>query len=575
MQDKKINWKTWAKRLFLLLVAVFLIRYFYRNLDDYRNLDLTIDWGIFGLAVLFYFAYKLTLSTLWHYLTVLNDCGIELPAAITAYLYSILGKYIPGKVFMLVARIPAYQERGRSISKVTVCFFLENICTILGAGLLFLVSLFFFPNELLEQYRWAAVLLVIAFFICIHPKIINFFLGILERWMKRDNLHIPITYPQMLRVVALFFGNWLIVGIGFYILSCSIYRLPLSQMLYAAGVFGISCIIGILAIFAPSGIGVREGILTLGLGLLMPTEYAVIIAIVSRLWMSVSELVLIAIAWILQHIKKPAVILLFLLIGLRAVPVQASSLETTLEATVRPSFYSVAHRGYDGKTLRGKNLLSSFEGAKEHGFNAIECDVAETKDHKLVLSHSGSFRDSVTREKVVIRKKTLKQLRKYSYYGSTIATFEELVKLCKNEGLFLYVDKLCNRSSAAVWKRAFDIVSKYQMGARVTWIVKTEAQAKRVFKRYSHGRAGIIRSNTKHLGYYVRMANRLKTKKNSVCIFVKEVRFSPKILKKWKKKLKSGVTFEVWVINGKKRYKKYLPYVSGVASDKYCREDVD
>lgn len=300
-QKKKLM--KWAKRIFLILVAVFLVRYFYNNIDDYKNLDMDINWGVFAGAVLFYFLYKISLASLWHYLTVLNDCGIKYFRAITAYLYSILGKYIPGKVFMLLARIPAYEEEGKSIGKVTVCFFLENICTLLGAAFLFLVSLFFFPNDVLGQYQWAAVLLVIAFFICINPKIINFFLKYVEKIMKKDNLRIPITYGQMFKVVGLFIGNWIIVGIGFYMLTCSIYQIPVSELLYVAGIFGVSCIIGILAVFAPSGIGVREGILVAGLQLIMPMEYAVVISIVSRLWMTVSELALIGIAFIVNKIK--------------------------------------------------------------------------------------------------------------------------------------------------------------------------------------------------------------------------------------------------------------------------------
>ena len=300
---KKLFMK-WAKRIFLVVVAIFLVRYFYKNIDAYRNLDIRIDWGIFCIAVLFYFAYKVTLASLWHYLTYLNGCAISYPEALTAYLYSILGKYIPGKVFMLLARIPPYDEQGKSIAKVTVCFFLENICTLLGAAFLFLVSLFFFPNDLLKQYQWAAIGLVIAFFICINPKIINFFLKYLGKLFKKDNLQIPISYMQMIKVVALFVLNWMVSGTGFYLLSRSIYPVPWSEYPYAAGVFGISCIIGILAVFAPSGIGVREGIMVMGLGLIMPEQYAVIISIVSRLWMSVSELILIGIAWIVNRIRK-------------------------------------------------------------------------------------------------------------------------------------------------------------------------------------------------------------------------------------------------------------------------------
>lgn len=150
---------------------------------------------------------------------------------------------------MLAARIPGYQEEGVPMRKVTICFFLENICTLLGAAFLFLISLFFFPNELLANYKWATIGLVILFFICINPKIINFFLSKLGKLMKKDDMEITITYPQMIKVVLLFICNWLIVGTGFYILVVSLYpSVGFSQWLYVGGIYGLSAIIGILAI---------------------------------------------------------------------------------------------------------------------------------------------------------------------------------------------------------------------------------------------------------------------------------------------------------------------------------------
>lgn len=294
------------KILFLILVAIFLIRYFQRNMEDIKNMDFRINWGVFALSMIFYFLYKISLASLWHYITWLNHSSIDYPQAITSYLYSILGKYIPGKVFMLAARIPGYEAKGVPIRKVTICFFLENICTLLGAAFLFLISLFFFPNDLLKDYMWLTIAFIVIFFICINPKIINFFLRILGKWIKKEDLEIPFTYGQMIQVVLLFILNWVIVGIGFYMLVCSIYPLPLSQMLYAGGIFGLSAIIGILSIFAPSGIGVREGILVAGLVLVMPSEYAVIISIISRLWATIAELLLILFAYIIQKIKRLA-----------------------------------------------------------------------------------------------------------------------------------------------------------------------------------------------------------------------------------------------------------------------------
>ena len=64
---------------------------------------------------------------------------------------------------MLAARLTYYKEEDAPLSKVTVCFFIENVCTLLGAAMLFIVSLLFFPNELLENYKWVTIALIVVF----------------------------------------------------------------------------------------------------------------------------------------------------------------------------------------------------------------------------------------------------------------------------------------------------------------------------------------------------------------------------------------------------------------------------
>lgn len=301
--DKKLILKI-IKITFGVLVVIFMAWYFYKNWDDFSEKIMQVNIGIFIISMLFYFVYKVTLATLFHYITKINDCSIRYDKALCAYLFSILGKYIPGKVFMLAARLTYYKEEEAPLSKVTVCFFIENVCTLLGAAMLFIVSLFFFPNELLENYKWLTILLIVVFFICIHPKIINAVLKLIGKIFKKD-LSIPMKYSQMLKVVLLFIGNWLIVGMGFFILTKSIYpAVEWSQMLFCAGIYGISAIIGILAIFAPSGLGVREGIILAGLMLIMPESDAMVVSVVSRLWATVAELILVAVAFVFTRIMK-------------------------------------------------------------------------------------------------------------------------------------------------------------------------------------------------------------------------------------------------------------------------------
>jgi len=294
---------TAVKIVFLLLVCGFLGNYFYQNRETIRNLDWNIDKISLLLSFLFYFLYMISLASLWHFITKLNQCAVSWSEALKAYFYSIPGKYIPGKVFMLAARFPAYENAGKSLAKVTVCFFLENICTLLGAAFLFVISLFFFPNDLLVNYRYAVILLIILFFIFIHPKILNFFLRTAGKLIKKD-IQIPVSYPEMLRTVLLFIINWLAAGTGFYLLVHAVYPVPASQWLYTGGIYGLSTIIGILALFAPSGLGVREGILTAGLLLIMPEEYAVTISLISRLWQTVAEILLVSGTFLLHQILK-------------------------------------------------------------------------------------------------------------------------------------------------------------------------------------------------------------------------------------------------------------------------------
>lgn len=294
----------YIKLIFAIAVIFFMARYFIKNYDSIKELDIHLNIKVFIVSMFFYFAYKLTLASLWHYITVKNDCPIKYTEAVTAYLYSILGKYIPGKVFMLAARFPAYERAGHKLRKITVCFLLENVCTLLGAAFLFIFSLLFFPNDILKNYLWLTIALIIVFFIMINPAIINFFLRLIGRIFKKDDMEITINYKDMLVIVVMFIANWLIVGCGFYFLTTSIYPLPAQNLLYCGGVYGLSAIIGILSLFAPSGIGVREGIMIIGLNIIMPQEYSVIISVVSRIWATVAELVLILAAFIIDRIKK-------------------------------------------------------------------------------------------------------------------------------------------------------------------------------------------------------------------------------------------------------------------------------
>ncbi|MDQ3065383.1 MAG: hypothetical protein M3Q36_03890, partial [bacterium] len=58
----------------------------------------------------------------------------------------------------------------------------------------------------------------------------------------------------------------------------------INDALFIMGVGNIAGAISMLAIFAPSGLGVREGVQLTLLSLIMPTELALLVTITTRLW---------------------------------------------------------------------------------------------------------------------------------------------------------------------------------------------------------------------------------------------------------------------------------------------------
>ncbi|HIE28083.1 TPA: methyltransferase domain-containing protein, partial [Candidatus Poribacteria bacterium] len=73
---------------------------------------------------------------------------------------------------------------------------------------------------------------------------------------------------------------------------------PLSWIKFPAmmGAYALAWTVGFLSVITPSGLGVREGILSLLLAVYMPTATATLVALLSRIWSTMAELVLVGVA---------------------------------------------------------------------------------------------------------------------------------------------------------------------------------------------------------------------------------------------------------------------------------------
>ena len=294
-----------VKILFMVAVVFFTTKYIIDNFNDLKNTPVSLNIPLFILSVFVFFLYKLYNAILWHYITVKNNCSINIVKAVISWGYSQLGKYIPGKVFYLGARLYYYNEEGKSNKKVTFSFFIENICTLLAASFTLLIAMLFVNIPVFNDYKLINIGLLVLFFIMVNPRILEFLINFGLKILKKPPVVISMSYKDMLVIVLHFILNWLVLGIGFFLLVNSMYPIGIENFFYLSGSFAFSSMMGILAIIAPSGIGVREFFLSETLKYIIDATGTVfVIVVVSRIWVTIAELFAVLLSFIAAKVLK-------------------------------------------------------------------------------------------------------------------------------------------------------------------------------------------------------------------------------------------------------------------------------
>lgn len=200
----------------------------------------------------------------------------------------IFGKYIPGKVWLILGRATFVGGKlGISLKDVSWLSLVSQAFA-LWVGLLMgllLVPVFGFDNPYL-------ILLVVGLFLLslmlfnrgLLTLVENLILKILKRQMRLP--FIPLK--QALKLLPYFLFTWLTWSVGFYILALSVTSLALDYGIILA--FPLAASLGIMAILVPGGLGVREGILVgLMVILSIDEDSAVRISIMQRIWFLIGE----------------------------------------------------------------------------------------------------------------------------------------------------------------------------------------------------------------------------------------------------------------------------------------------
>lgn len=288
--------------IFYTLLVVFLLLYL-RTIDFTKVLNINFNWWWLVVASVLALAFRYWGAYIW--IVILRSLGalnIHLSRAlIYIYAKSWLGRYIPGAAPWILGKIYFASQQGISKNKLAVSSMLEAGLQII-VQLLFAFSLLVFDPRLDIIPSNLKVLIVIAILGCLValiPKVFNTFLSLAYKVVKRK----PFSKEHYAtnKTIASGFGLYIVGSImsslSLFFIAKAVYpTLGFDEIFFVMGVSTLAGAVSMLAVFAPAGIGVREGIQLTLLSVIMPTEIALVITVATRLWSVVTDLLFFAIS---------------------------------------------------------------------------------------------------------------------------------------------------------------------------------------------------------------------------------------------------------------------------------------
>jgi hypothetical protein len=269
------------------------------GLDDLRNVDPALLWDpdpvlLGGSCALLLAGYFIS-AGLWG--RIVRDLGgpvVPIREAVRIFMIANLGRYVPGKVWQIAGLAVLARRRGVPAATATGAAVLGQGIALVAASAVGLGALFRGPAELRSWGLVAMVAMGLGVALGLTPPV---FRRVTALWFRFARQEVPeaLRSAHRLRWIGLFFANWVLYAFSFWVLTTSFGHR--ADLIPVGSAFAAAYVLGYLMIFAPAGLGVREGFLVafltphLGLG---PSGA---LAVVARIWTTVVEVVPAAAFW--------------------------------------------------------------------------------------------------------------------------------------------------------------------------------------------------------------------------------------------------------------------------------------
>jgi uncharacterized membrane protein YbhN (UPF0104 family) len=279
-----------AKLAILLAVAALIAWQLHKTWGQLAETHIQVDWRYGILGVICFAGVFVSSGIVWRWLAWrMGDRSPTIPL-LGAYVFSQIGKYVPGKVMLLLMRIERARRCGMDGTTCTVSTLVENAMYMVSGGLVAALSLLLYVGGH-PAYAAGVAIMIAGMLVAFYPPVFYGLVNVMLRKAQRP----PVTPAQqlalrtLLAAVVMFIPCWLCGGLALWSAARCITPLPLDRALSFPGAFAFSVIGGMAMALTPGGLGTREAMLTLFLGPVVTPPIAGIVAVLQRLFQIIAE----------------------------------------------------------------------------------------------------------------------------------------------------------------------------------------------------------------------------------------------------------------------------------------------
>ncbi len=267
--------------LFIYISLAFLIVALAKS--DYLFLPVIFSIKSLSLSILALAASFFMFALRWKLFLDYSGNPVSYKSAVVSIGLSVFGRYIPGKVMLIVGQALYFKDKyGYSVKRITALATHNQLLELWVGLTLGSLPFLFISQKVIHPLLIVLfiLLLSLAVFTRVFHQPFNY---LISKFLKRQIIIPQLDFLSVVKVIPVTVVELLLKAAGFYFLleATHVENFPLVVGLF----FLLAQILGIMAIVAPGGIGVREGFIVAFLALVgVELKDSVAISVVSRLW---------------------------------------------------------------------------------------------------------------------------------------------------------------------------------------------------------------------------------------------------------------------------------------------------